>query len=181
MSLTSSPTNLLHDRPPWSPEHVELQVDPASVSMSSDDDREVLSCPVVEMADDSSEDNRTGGNDRDSSDSYPDVVMKRSTWYEKDKDHIVILDLDSDDEETPASSPPPEFTISRALLSRLPVPTVAIPPPPPDAGQLVLYQPSPWRELKETTTRSRNVDAQDVYPSLKDPVISTEEMDIEEL
>ncbi|KZO95647.1 hypothetical protein CALVIDRAFT_538045 [Calocera viscosa TUFC12733] len=177
MSL-ASPSSSAGPGVPWSPEHVTLQPESAIARVA-----EVLDSPVVEMADDPSE-NASAGNG--SGEENHDIEMKRSTWYEKDKDHIVILDLDSDDDddETPQSSPPREweFTISSALLSRLPVPVIDVPPPPPAAaGQLVLYRPPLWKDLEEAQTRSRNVDQQDVVPGPEETVPSDEAMEIEDV
>ncbi|RDX50166.1 hypothetical protein OH76DRAFT_1403053 [Lentinus brumalis] len=78
-----------------------------------------------------------------------DVSMKTPSWYEIEKDRIVITDLeDSDTEEE--SSPPtqtsgntPAFKISNALLDRLPKPHALGPlaPEPSPSTALVLYRP----------------------------------------
>ncbi|KAI0675007.1 hypothetical protein C8Q78DRAFT_1066882 [Trametes maxima] len=86
----------------------------------------------------------------------PDVSMKVPSWYEIEKDRIVITDLEDSDQEDnndPASSNnaatasgrdhAAQFTISSALLERLPKPH-RLGPLGPEAGPsnaLVLYRP----------------------------------------
>ncbi|KAI0645402.1 hypothetical protein C8Q79DRAFT_911263 [Trametes meyenii] len=78
----------------------------------------------------------------------PDVSMKVPSWYEIEKDRIVITDLedsDQEDSDDPATSKAAagQFTISSALLERLPKPHT-LGPLAPEAGPsnaLVLYRP----------------------------------------
>ncbi|KZT56562.1 hypothetical protein CALCODRAFT_483824 [Calocera cornea HHB12733] len=177
MSLASSPTGAAPG-----PERVTLQSESESRSgahLPTLRTPEVLEIPVVEMDEDSGESNRSASNG-DSGDESHDVEMRRSTWYEKEKDRIVVLDLDSDDEDTPQASPPREYTISSALLARLPLPALEVAPPAPPSGQLVLYRPPLWKDLEEVETRSRNVDDQDVQPAEPEPELSDDAMEIED-
>ncbi|KAI1796445.1 hypothetical protein LXA43DRAFT_987709 [Ganoderma leucocontextum] len=83
-----------------------------------------------------------------------DVSMKGSSWYEIEKDRIVITDLEDsdveDEETTPSRILPVEsradlasFKISSALLDRLPKPHILGPigPEPSPTNALVLYRP----------------------------------------
>jgi len=92
-----------------------------------------------------------------------DVPMKKQSWYEREKDRIVLLDLDSSDEEgdsTPqksssSASSEPSYEISPAALAALPSilrPLKSIPES--DSRALILFRPSPWApppEKVETT------------------------------
>ncbi|KDQ07187.1 hypothetical protein BOTBODRAFT_39019 [Botryobasidium botryosum FD-172 SS1] len=83
-----------------------------------------------------------------------DVQMKKVSWYEPEKDRIVVLDLDLSDDEsdprpetTPAatSSDNPSYEISPAAIASLPPlfrPIKYIPES--DSRALVLFRPSPW-------------------------------------
>jgi hypothetical protein len=96
---------------------------------------------------------------------------------------IVVLDLDSDDEEQPNDTPPRDFVISSALLSRLAVTPAELRPPPAPAGQLVLYRPPLWKDQEkaeeEVEERNHNIDEQDVYPIQDDTQTSADDMEIE--
>ncbi|TBU43410.1 hypothetical protein BD309DRAFT_864375 [Dichomitus squalens] len=78
-----------------------------------------------------------------------DVSMKGPSWYEIEKDRIVIIDLedsDAEDEDRTATDSGPDapaFKISSALLDRLPKPHAlgALGPEPSPATALVLYRP----------------------------------------
>ncbi|EJU04468.1 hypothetical protein DACRYDRAFT_105527 [Dacryopinax primogenitus] len=179
MSLISPPTRTSLAPSASLPEPVEFRSPFQNVFAQCDSPPPVPNSATIEMDEDSF-DGRPSANRTAEEVENGDIAMKRSTWYEKDKDRIVILDLDSDDEESPRSSPPPEYIISGALLSLLPVP-VGDTPSPPGKGQLVLYRPPPWRDSEELENRSRNVDEQDVTPA-QDALVthSTDAMDIED-
>ncbi|KAJ7502738.1 hypothetical protein B0H11DRAFT_599963 [Mycena galericulata] len=77
----------------------------------------------------------------------PEITMKTSSWYEPERDRIVITDLDSysDDEadasadtDTPTDAP----VISPALIRRIASLTPrTLPVPPPQSQALVVFRP----------------------------------------
>jgi hypothetical protein len=85
MSLTSTPVVARVERPMWSPEHVtvpsEVEGNVLSVYMGP----QIVDSPAVEMDPNYNGVSRAGSNGA-SGDEPQDVEMKRSTWYEKDKD-----------------------------------------------------------------------------------------------
>ncbi|KAI0356185.1 hypothetical protein OH77DRAFT_1423780 [Trametes cingulata] len=108
----------------------------------------------------------------------PEVSMKVPSWYEIEKDRIVITDLEDSDAEdndtTPGAggksalavdlddSDAPQFTISSALLDRLPKPPTAFGPLAPESNPsnaLVLYRPLPLpaesKEDEDSSQRTR--------------------------
>ncbi|KAI0371125.1 hypothetical protein BV20DRAFT_942941, partial [Pilatotrama ljubarskyi] len=113
----------------------------------------------------------------------PEVSMKVPSWYEIEKDRIVITDLEDSDAEdndtatttttsgaggksTPTvdldSRDAPQFTISSALLDRLPKPTTAFGPLAPESNSsnaLVLYRPLPLpadsKEYEDSSQRTQ--------------------------
>ncbi|KAI0633382.1 hypothetical protein C8Q77DRAFT_785042 [Trametes polyzona] len=106
----------------------------------------------------------------------PEVSMKVPSWYEIEKDRIVITDLEDseaeEEEENDASrrgssstagagaADAPEFTISSALLDRLPKPTAlaALAPEANPTNALVLYRPLP---LPGSSSSDAAADARD--------------------
>jgi len=91
----------------------------------------------------------------------PDVRMKIPTWYEVEKDRIVITDLEDSDtedqEERKDSRADAEYTVSTALLDRLPIHAPSLPPPsldPDPSKALVLFRP-----LVATSAAERETDA----------------------
>ncbi|OJT13408.1 hypothetical protein TRAPUB_10043 [Trametes pubescens] len=98
-----------------------------------------------------------------------DVSMKVPSWYEIEKDRIVITDLEDSDAEDgdgdaskdSSSSGAPQFTISSALLDRLPKPSSGLGPLAPDpnpTNALVLYRPLP---LPASSSHEDQDDARD--------------------
>ncbi|KAI0686348.1 hypothetical protein BC835DRAFT_1309554 [Cytidiella melzeri] len=74
-----------------------------------------------------------------------DVTMKSRSWYEPEKDRIVIVDLDDSDLEDSADDSP-ELTVNSALLSRIRDQRANALTSRKDAGPsmaLVLYKPLP--------------------------------------
>ncbi|KAI0930377.1 hypothetical protein AcW1_009088 [Taiwanofungus camphoratus] len=79
----------------------------------------------------------------------PDVQMKSPSWYEIEKDRIVVTDLeDSDTEESESDASTkttPDMTVSPALLERLSKHVSAMPTPryqePDSSKALVLFRP----------------------------------------
>ncbi|EKM54357.1 uncharacterized protein PHACADRAFT_258163 [Phanerochaete carnosa HHB-10118-sp] len=73
----------------------------------------------------------------------PDVTMKSRSWYEPEKDRIVIVDLDDYDVDEPADEP--SVRVNGALLDRLRLhrePDFQADLAPPDSSKaLVLFKP----------------------------------------
>ncbi|KAI0779831.1 hypothetical protein C8Q74DRAFT_1198147 [Fomes fomentarius] len=115
-----------------------------------------------------------------------DVSMKGPSWYEIEKDRIVITDLedsDTEDENTPPLPLPPngaasrdasapdrdidKFTISSALLDRLPKPhrdalvLRALDSEPSPSTALVLYRPPPMVPLDTSKEEDTNATVED--------------------
>lgn len=63
--------------------------------------------------------------------------MKGTSWYEPEKDRIVITDLDDFDDEP---DPDPNLTISSALLDHIKAGPIRLPRPAPSMA-LVLFKP----------------------------------------
>ncbi|KAH9855218.1 hypothetical protein C2E23DRAFT_866849 [Lenzites betulinus] len=83
----------------------------------------------------------------------PDVSMKVPSWYEIEKDRIVITDLEDseaeDEDDANADADTHQFSISSALLGRLKTPAalhgqVLLAPEPGPSNALVLYRPLPF-------------------------------------
>ncbi|OBZ68342.1 Alanine--tRNA ligase [Grifola frondosa] len=129
--------------------------------------------------------------------SVHDITMKSPSWYEIEKDRIVITDLEDSDAEGSEDESPPEstaeWTVSPALLRRIAT-TSAMPSPltaahmePESSQALVLYKPLPLPEdasrVKEIpeSVGGRTTEADDAMDqSESEPVAYDDEpMDIE--
>ncbi|KAI0769302.1 hypothetical protein BD413DRAFT_604907 [Trametes elegans] len=116
----------------------------------------------------------------------PEVAMRVPSWYEIEKDRIVITDLeDSDQEEQEADGP--RFTISSALLDRLPKPHAlgALAPEANPTNALVLYRPigppAPSREEEEEEEDARTPEDTPRIEELEDvPIAEDTEMPVDE-
>ncbi|KAL1942635.1 hypothetical protein VTO73DRAFT_4875 [Trametes versicolor] len=133
-----------------------------------------------------------------------DVSMKVPSWYEIEKDRIVITDLeDSDAEdgdngdartsESGSSADAPQFTISSALLDRLPKPSSALGPLVPDpnpnpTNALVLYRPLPLRpsshedkdDVRDSPRWSENASRIEEVFTEDEPIMEDTEMPVDE-
>jgi len=91
----------------------------------------------------------------------PEIQMKSSSWYEPEKDRIVVLDLDFDDESASDGGSQHEeddagLRVSSALLARLKnvTPKNDLPKPVDDTSKaLVLFTPSPWTAATPSTSK----------------------------
>ncbi|KAH9935404.1 uncharacterized protein B0H18DRAFT_1114158 [Fomitopsis serialis] len=125
----------------------------------------------------------------------PDVRMKIPSWYEVEKDRIVITDLEDSDtedqEERKGSRADAEYTVSTALLDRLPIHAPSLPPPSSDSDPskaLVLFRPlvvasAAERETDASPGDGRQDDMESDAPTmdLDTPMDVDDAMDIEPL
>ncbi|KAH9831213.1 uncharacterized protein C8Q71DRAFT_783252 [Rhodofomes roseus] len=122
----------------------------------------------------------------------PDVRMKIPSWYEPEKDRIVITDLedsDTDDqEETQGPNADAGYTVSSALLDRLPIHAPSLPLPnlsdSDSRKALVLFRPLVVPSAVETEPEESSED--DVEPDvptmdLDTPMDVDDAMDVEPL
>ncbi|KAH9892839.1 hypothetical protein C8Q73DRAFT_699648 [Cubamyces lactineus] len=126
----------------------------------------------------------------------PEVSMKVPSWYEIEKDRIVITDLEDSDSEdsdaagakarsTPtadADADSPQFTISSALLDRLPKPHTLGPLAPESSSAnnaLVLYRPLPIPVKTDEDEDTRTPREEEDSPSIEE-VVETEDVPVME-
>ncbi|KAF9506598.1 hypothetical protein BS47DRAFT_1352613 [Hydnum rufescens UP504] len=118
----------------------------------------------------------------------PEVQMKSSSWYEPEKDRIVVLDLDSDDESLSETGWQPEgepgFLVSSAVLARLKNVTPNKNDLPksvdPTSKALVVFMPSPWASPTPPASKSLPPASPPPNPTVgQDPGDDTIMMDID--
>jgi hypothetical protein len=123
--------------------------------------------------------------DNSSDDVLNDVKMKSQSWYEPEKDRIVITDLDDSDEEDSCDDPKTpsdgaEITISNALLDHirtqqsLSVPLTNISTP---STALVVFRPPLIQSSKDNAGREPKKQGMVVSPP--SPPRDDDAMDIE--
>ncbi|GJE94882.1 hypothetical protein PsYK624_110580 [Phanerochaete sordida] len=101
----------------------------------------------------------------------PEVTMKSRSWYEPEKDRIVIVDLDDSDTDEPTDEP--AVQVNAALLDRLrshrePDFQADLAPPDPSKA-LVLFKPVLPPPLVESMTKAENA------PQVTEPMQSADE------